>query len=65
MRMCHLKIKCISVEPLGSITRVIVKVVTINRTCWQRISETSFSSHMLRNSTLTEDPKSQLAMQSF
>jgi len=35
MQVCHLKIKCISVEPLGSITRVIVEVVSINRTCWR------------------------------
>jgi hypothetical protein len=32
--MCHLEIKCISVEPLGSTSTVIVQVVTINRTCW-------------------------------
>lgn len=63
--MCNLKIKCISVESLGSTSTVTVQMVSTEHAGISRISVTYFSSHMLRNSILTVDPKPQLTMESF
>jgi len=45
--MCHLKIKCISVESLCSTSTVTVQMVTINRTCWhtKNICDVIFKSY--------------------